>query len=124
MVVDDEGVRVVEGAVAMRMTVRLGALPAFVGVLVVLVVHMQVGVLEAFMVMPQHLGVVGRPERSRKEDGDGGRNRHQGEAVGDADGHAEPAGERIGDEPAGVGEGELCRKERRTIGAAGCRPVS
>ena len=81
MLVDDEGVPVAQGRMAVRVAVRLGALPAFMLVLMVRVVDMQMLMPHRLVAMLQVPGVGRWPEqgcqrrsagRDERQDEEGG----------------------------------------------------
>jgi hypothetical protein len=59
--VDDIAVAMALGHMPVRMPVRLGPLPAFVLVPIMLIVHVQMDVLDRRMLMLEHLRVVAWP---------------------------------------------------------------
>ncbi len=67
--VDDEGMGVDQPAVPVRVAVRFGVFPAFVIVVVVLVVNVQVTVVERLMGVLDHGPV---PDRPQADGGEGG----------------------------------------------------
>ena len=62
MQIDHEGMFVPQPPVAVRVAVRLRPLPAFVIVLMMLVVHVRMVVRHRFVRMRQPLWIVGRPQ--------------------------------------------------------------
>ncbi len=111
VVVDDEVVGVLDLVVVVGMAVRHRALPAFVGVLVVLVVDVQVRMVLGGVAVAQPGGVAPGPQAPGQSRRDGRRQSQQEEGDGEVFGTAEPAGQGIGDQPAGVRQRELGRKE-------------
>ena len=84
----------------MGMGMRLRAFPAFVLMLVVLIVDMQVIMFHRFVGMGQHLTVILRPDAHGRDDG---RDRDQAQhrkSTGQTVPTAKPAGQRIAQQPA------------------------
>ena len=93
--------------VAIRMAVWLRTFPAFVLVPVVIVVDVRGVMRERLMGMLDLDGIVCGPERQRRCDIRGCPSGYHEEGRAEPDRCPEPTGGRIGDEPAGMREGEL-----------------
>ena len=93
--------------VAMRMAVWLRTLPAFVLVLMMIVVDMQCIVRQRLVDMLDLHRIVRRPQDPRDCGARSRSSSHDQEGRAKAERRAEPAGGWIGDEPTGVRESEL-----------------
>jgi hypothetical protein len=113
--VDDIGVPVLHLFVPMRMAMRLRPFPTLVIVMVVLIMDVPVLVFEGLVPVFQFEGIACRPEEQRRNCRREGHHGEHGEGGRQADRPAYPPRERIGDQPAGVRQGELRRVEGGAI---------
>ena len=103
------------GPVAMRMAMRLGTFPAFMFVLMMLVVNMKVSVVDRLMGVGDHLRVVRRPQTDRGDQREAGNDAENDKRGVQVESGAEPAGQRIGDQPAGMRKRKLRSEYGRAI---------
>ena len=93
---------VASSRMGMLVAMGLGAFAAFVGVLMLFIVHVLVRVVARFVLMAGLAGILRRPERTRRQRGQDGDASKQCERRR----HAEPSTQRpcqwIADQPAGV----------------------
>lgn len=68
-----------------------------------------------WMAVLNHLGVVGGPDDARHDHGEGRPGRQHQRREGEPQHRSRPSGEGIGDEPAGMGEGELGGEDCRAV---------
>ena len=108
MIIDDERMLVLHTSVMMRMPVRLFVFPADMLVVMMFAMHMFVFVIDFAMNM-QELRIVARLPQHRS--GDRERNdttcQHPGCQL-DADASTKLPGQRVKNEPAGMGQRKLC----------------
>ena len=102
MTVDHIIMSMAHGLVAMRMTVRLGTFPAFMFVLMMLVVNMKMSVVEWLVGVGDHVRIVGRPKSDRSDQRQARNGSEHEKRRIQVEGGAEPAREWIGDQPAGM----------------------
>lgn len=110
--VDHEGMHVAHAGVMVGMAVRLGSLPALVLVLMMLVVDVEVAMLHLFVLVHQRHRIGLRPKPradDRRYHGHGGKH---GAGRREAERAAQPPGQRIGEQPAGVGIRALVRRDQ------------
>lgn len=100
---------------SVRMAMRFRSFPAFVLVLVMLVMNMKMLVRGRLMPVLKLDRIVGRPEIRRHHCRAKGDKRQSGKCRLQSESAADPSGQRIGDEPAGMGEGELRGEDRRPV---------
>ena len=105
---------------SVRMAVRFRSFPALVLMLVVFVVNMKVLVRGRFMPVLQLDRIAGGPDRHRSRCREKGYQRQHGECRLKTESTADPSGQGIGNQPAGMGQGELRGENRRTV-ALMCR---
>src|SRR6266567_1622488 len=122
VVVDNEGVDVSPGPVAMRMPMRLGSLPAFMIMLMVLVMDVQMLMVARTVLMGDLHGIRLGPQRQGKSAGDQDHGDHDGERRDEPEPRSDPSRCRICDEPTGMGERELRGKQRRPVFGMGRAP--
>ena len=115
MIVDHEGMGVKHTGVAMRMPMRLRALPSLVLVLVVSVVHVQVLTKLLAVLMLYELGIVTSPDQGGYARCCKSSRSHENERGIESDRRPQPTRCGIGDEPAGVRQRELGGKQRRPV---------
>ena len=115
MHVDDESVGVLTAGVPVRMAVRLPTFPTFVRMLVMLVVHVEMFVPHRFMFVAEYDRIRCWPQAPGEQRRQGGHESEHRECCQDPGGAAQPSRQWVGDQPAGVRQGELCGKQRRTV---------
>src|SRR4051794_19307563 len=113
--VDDQRMLMTDRGVPVRMGVRFRPFPPLMGMLVVLVMNMEVFVPEGHMDVLDLYCISRRPEPHRE------RRRHDRQYAQhyESSSHAghgpDPSGQRIGRQPAGMAEGELCGEQSGTV---------
>ena len=115
MPVDDQCVLMTDRRVPVRMGMRFRPFPTLMGVLVVLVMDMEVLVPEGHMDMLDLYRIVRRPEPHREHRRRDRQTTKYRESRSDASHGPDPSGQRIGHQPAGMAEGELCCEQSGTV---------
>lgn len=110
VIVDDEGVPVAQRVVPVRMRVRLRPFPARVSVLVTLIVDMQVLVTVGLVDMLDLDRIPGWPEPCRHRRRGHRQDTQHREADAEPRLGAQPSGQGVRDQPAGVAQGKLRRE--------------
>ena len=115
MPVDDQRVLMTGRRVPVGVGVRFRPFPALMGVLVVLVMDVEVIVPEGHMDMLDLYCISRRPEPHRKRCRHDRQYAQHCESSPHASHGPDPSGQRIGRQPAGMAEGELCREQSGTV---------
>ena len=113
--VDDQRMLMTDRSVPVRMGMRFRPFPTLMGMLVVLVMDMEVFVPEGHMDVLDLYRISRRPKPNRESRRHDCQYAQHRESSPHASHGPDPSGQRIGRQPAGMAEGELCREQSGTV---------